>query len=266
MINYRKKCFNNVENIWILMLISLFYCQKIQAQVGIGTENPRAEAVLDVESENKGIFIPNVDIDDLSSLEPIHTLTATEGLLVFNTNTTTGKGFYYWNGSRWETLGESRTAGMQFYSYSITPVAEPIFSNVKYYEKADKTGWYTGALNLAGAALTSSVLNPGNPDGFVIKLIGYYHVKNPGTFSISSHSDDGARVFVDGTLVINAWNVANSSGNINTGSVNLGKGKHKFEFWYYDYSGNNYLEFKWGANQPDGLQNMFIETSQFTID
>ena len=70
------------------------------SQVGINTTTPQAGSMLDIESSDKGMLVPRVNISDLSTIAPI-TGGATESLLVYNTNTTTGKGFYYWSGSQW---------------------------------------------------------------------------------------------------------------------------------------------------------------------
>ncbi len=70
------------------------------AQVGINTTTPGNGAMLDVTSTEKGMLIPRVDITNLSTIAPI-TGGGTESLLVYNTNTTTGPGFFYWNGSIW---------------------------------------------------------------------------------------------------------------------------------------------------------------------
>ena len=76
------------------------------AQVGIGTTNPAGGSLLDIESAEKGILIPRVDIADLSTQAPVTgDLTSSESLLVYNTNTTTGKGFYYWDGTQWVAVG-----------------------------------------------------------------------------------------------------------------------------------------------------------------
>ena len=69
------------------------------SQVGIGTTNPNSSAKLHIESSDKGILIPRVDIADLSTAAPV--TSPAESLLVYNENATTGKGFYYWNGSKW---------------------------------------------------------------------------------------------------------------------------------------------------------------------
>lgn len=84
----------------VLCIATCFFLSSSFAQVGINTTAPAAASVLDVESNDKGILIPRVDIDDLSTSTPI-TGSPPESLLVFNTNNTTGKGFYYWDSSAW---------------------------------------------------------------------------------------------------------------------------------------------------------------------
>ncbi|MCT8338683.1 hypothetical protein MG296_01325 [Flavobacteriaceae bacterium TK19130] len=76
------------------------------AQVGINTTTPAPGSMLDVQSTDKGMLVPRVDIANLNTIAPI-TGGSTESLLVYNTNTTTGKGFYYWDGTRWVNLEET---------------------------------------------------------------------------------------------------------------------------------------------------------------
>ena len=70
------------------------------SQVGIGTISPSGGALLDISSSDKGLLIPRVDISNLNTISPI-TGGNTSSLLVYNTNTTTGEGFHYWNGGQW---------------------------------------------------------------------------------------------------------------------------------------------------------------------
>ncbi len=69
--------------------------------VGINAtgSTPDASAGLDVNFTDKGLLIPRVDISDLSTESPV-TSPATS-VLVYNTNTTTGPGYFYWDGSKW---------------------------------------------------------------------------------------------------------------------------------------------------------------------
>ena len=100
-----------------LLIIKLFFLFSVSlsyAQVGINTTTPSDGSILDIESSDKGVFTPKVDILDLSTIAPITGVGATvaellaaEGLLVYNTNTTTGPGFFYWTGSQWSNIAPS---------------------------------------------------------------------------------------------------------------------------------------------------------------
>lgn len=81
--------------LFTLLLFPLF----IQAQVGINTTTPDASSMLDINATDKGLLIPRVSIPNLNAAAPV-TAPATS-LLVYNTNVTTGTGFYYWDGTKW---------------------------------------------------------------------------------------------------------------------------------------------------------------------
>lgn len=86
---------------WIIIIIfSLVVPAK--AQVGIGTSTPNSAAALDITSANKGILIPKINILSLNSAAPV--AAPATGLLVYNTNTSLGEGFYYWNGTQWTSF------------------------------------------------------------------------------------------------------------------------------------------------------------------
>lgn len=78
----------------------------LNAQVGIGTTNPASGAMLDIESNDKGILIPRVALTGTNDVATI-TPAASYGLLVLNTATAGAgatavtEGFYYWDGTQW---------------------------------------------------------------------------------------------------------------------------------------------------------------------
>tara|TARA_B100000809_G_scaffold261723_1_gene311161 strand:+ start:6099 stop:8429 length:2331 start_codon:yes stop_codon:yes gene_type:complete len=88
------------------VLFILFISTISTAQVGINTISPSAGSMLDINSTNKGLLVPRVDIININTIDPI-TDGSTESLLVYNTNLTTGKGYYYWNGSIWVNLNSN---------------------------------------------------------------------------------------------------------------------------------------------------------------
>jgi|GEM_PF-5953195 hypothetical protein len=103
-------------------LFLFFFSINIYSQVGIGNTNPHESSLLDVHdgNANKGILIPHVNIPSLSNANPISN--PAESLLVYNTNTTTGPGFVYWNGVGWQSFGSSSVKiGYEAPSFAQTP-------------------------------------------------------------------------------------------------------------------------------------------------
>ncbi|PKA83380.1 hypothetical protein ATE92_1532 [Ulvibacter sp. MAR_2010_11] len=93
------------------ILFLLFLGKVATAQVGINTVSPDPSSVLDINSSNKGLLIPRVNIANLNDFAPI-TGGIIESLLVYNTNSSLGKGFYYWTGSNWQSISNGwKTSG-----------------------------------------------------------------------------------------------------------------------------------------------------------
>ena len=91
----------------VFVLIIISGLLHTNAQVGINTTSPSPGSMLDIESTTKGMLVPRVDIANLNTIAPI-TGGATESLLVYNTNTTTGRGFHYWDGTIWIAISSSK--------------------------------------------------------------------------------------------------------------------------------------------------------------
>ena len=92
------------------LFFSVLLSNTLIAQVGVNTTTPGDGSLLDVESTTKGLLIPRVNIADLSTIAPVDG-GSTESLLVYNINTTTGKGFHYWDGADWILLGTNVAGG-----------------------------------------------------------------------------------------------------------------------------------------------------------
>lgn len=76
------------------------------SQVGINTTEPHESSMLHLNSSDKGFLLPYFNITDLNLKSPVISPTIAEGLLAYNTNTTTWKGIYYWDGTKWSGLGQ----------------------------------------------------------------------------------------------------------------------------------------------------------------
>lgn len=71
------------------------------AQVGIGNNVTTFDdsEILKIVSANKGVLLPNISIPDLNNAAPV--TGPANSLVVYNTNITTGKGFYFWLNNKW---------------------------------------------------------------------------------------------------------------------------------------------------------------------
>jgi hypothetical protein len=90
---------NHFKIVCLLVFVNAFWGY---TQVGIGTLNPAVGTILHVDdsSGNKGVQLPNADLIDLNTVDPLPAGTE-EGTMVYNSNAFTGKGFFYWNGVLW---------------------------------------------------------------------------------------------------------------------------------------------------------------------
>lgn len=96
----------------LLLCFIVFGFNSANAQnIGINATGaaPDAGAMLDISATNKGLLIPRISIPNLSSISPIVGSTTTS-MLVYNTNVTTGLGYYYWDGAKWVSLSTDANA------------------------------------------------------------------------------------------------------------------------------------------------------------
>ena len=76
------------------------------AQVGIGTENPNPSAILDIESNGKGVLIPRMTESERNLISPA---VGSEGLLVYQTDG--DEGMWYYDGTDWNKVDSEIISG-----------------------------------------------------------------------------------------------------------------------------------------------------------
>ncbi|WP_031425514.1 hypothetical protein [Flavimarina sp. Hel_I_48] len=93
----------------LLLTTLMFSCPTLYSQVGIGTSAPDPSSILDISATNKGLLIPRVSLSSISNSTIDGKYTNATGLLIYNTNAALpgGTGFYYWDGSAWDTMKAS---------------------------------------------------------------------------------------------------------------------------------------------------------------
>ncbi len=113
--------------IYIISIWSNYCC----SQVAINNSGlpPNTHAILDINSIDKGVLIPRINLVDTSNpigaSKPI-------GLLVWNGNSSfdKGRGFYFWSGTQWRPIVMIYKAGngitIDSASNTINSIASPI--------------------------------------------------------------------------------------------------------------------------------------------
>ena len=88
----------------IVFIIMLFiHSNKLFSQIKVG-DNPRSinpDAMIEIESSNKGFLLPRIALKSIESPTPLKSLT--KGMIVYNTSTTNEltPGLYYCDGIQW---------------------------------------------------------------------------------------------------------------------------------------------------------------------
>ena len=107
--------------------------------------------------------------------------------------------------------------------------------------------------NFSGTPLTSGPvtiidqvnLNPaGRADYFSVRIEGYILAETTGTYTFETYSDDGVRVFVNGSTVIDNYGL--HAPTINRGDINLVAGTWvPFRIDHYEWGGGQRLRLRW---------------------
>lgn len=154
----------------ILLFSLIIFSINAIAQVGIGTTNPATSSILELKSTNKGLLIPRISL--ISNTDSTTIASPAEGLMIYNTATAgTGitaivPGFYYWSGSKWTSMAESKEASLltitgtsPFNPLDLTSARTPVNST--------KILDYTGG---NGGFLPLQIINSYNVLGLVAKI------------------------------------------------------------------------------------------------
>jgi hypothetical protein len=89
-------------SVFVFVLIIPIFLLSQNIGINENGNSANSSAILDVQSADKGLLVPRINIPNLNNAAPV---TSPEtSLLVWNTNTTTGVGYHYWDGTQWIRL------------------------------------------------------------------------------------------------------------------------------------------------------------------
>ena len=89
-----------------MLVVLLLSATNTNAQITIGSTNsPHTGAVLDLQSTDKGLKLPEVELEKTSEFQLSDDGATAAGMIVFNTNASieggNGRGVYMWDGTEW---------------------------------------------------------------------------------------------------------------------------------------------------------------------
>jgi hypothetical protein len=127
----------------VILFISLFsYCQN----VGIGTNNPDNSALLELNSNSKGLLIPRMTKAEKNNIN-----NAATGLMIYQTGPDS-VGFHFYNGSQWNWINTSSGGG------GSVPSSAVVLSETANNSSLTAGGFsYLGQLRLTGSSIEKSV-------------------------------------------------------------------------------------------------------------
>lgn len=183
-----------------ITLAAIFAGAFLTAQIGItdnGSISMDTSEILKIESSNKGVLLPNVQLTSLTDPDPI--TNPAETLFVYNANPITGQGFYTWRTNKWEPLVDSRNV----YAYAGI-VRTEIAVSTGAIQDTDTTG--ANSYNIGDSPGSTWKLIPGMSKTFdVFSPINNLSISVGGTVQTKSNAVQQAQsysvaVFIDNRL------------------------------------------------------------------
>jgi hypothetical protein len=178
----------------IILIVFLFVATSTFSQhnVGIGTNTPDSNAILEMKSTDKGILIPRMTSTQRNNMTPTLGINQ-KGLLVFDNDSSK---FFYWNGIMWLTF-QSGTQGppgvANIQSYGVTGTGTYVNS---IYPLWTSVIGLNNTINLVDSA-TLNIFTNGRIDA--VGTSGGFYVK--------------IQIFMNGNPITNALQTFNSVTN-----------------------------------------------------
>jgi hypothetical protein len=178
------------------VIVLFFGSVASSAQVGIGTKDIGLGLLLEVRDplNQSGALLPQADIPDLNTVSPLPTGTEV-GTLIYNTNISSGIGYYFWDGSSWD---RSTAYVGQMVKYS-NPATAVTGRNLNSRTTAELVG------NLEFNDNSSLYVSSSN-DGITISETGVYTVTVAlslvGTYGTSGSDGQRERAEIDARILV----------------------------------------------------------------
>ncbi len=115
----------------------------------------------------------------------------------------------------------------------------------------------------SGVADHFTIASHKRAENFGFRFTGSIEIPATGLYTFYSESDDGSRIAIDGTVVVDSWSV--HSANEKRGTATLSSGAHAIEVTYFDGGGESVLKVSWkgpGIAKQEIPENVLSHTGQ----
>jgi hypothetical protein len=135
------------------------------------------------------------------------------------------------------------TTGLNYQTYAAGG-AQPSYTQDSSGNITNRTLLSTGTVstinyNWGGGG----VLNSNRGDGVIVRFYGYINIATAGTYYFGGNADDGLRININNTSVVNSW--IESGGTFRSGSIYLAAGTYPIEVMYYENGGGAMVNLQW---------------------
>jgi hypothetical protein len=219
-------------------VLALIICRPTIGQnVGIGTSNPNASSILDVNSSNKGILLPRVFLQN--SVDNITVPNPAVNLIVFNTNPAIAGGIgLFYNNNTMASPNWAKVGDLKFPYSGATSTNNPAFYIMNY-------GANSSAVGIKGYSENGT---------------GLQGVSNNGT-GVYAQSTNGTALEVNGDIKIAGTGQEPKQGKVLTSDANgnaTWQGAIAFSAYafpgnalFYDVPANSYVRVAFGYEEYD---------------
>ncbi len=101
----------------------------------------------------------------------------------------------------------------------------------------------TGQIANFNVGTLQNTVDPGDTDTFSIRYTGYIQIATAGSYTFYTTSDDGSKLYIDGTQIVN--NDGDHGSQERSGSVTLTAGFHQIQVLFYENGGGEVLEVRY---------------------
>jgi hypothetical protein len=109
----------------------------------------------------------------------------------------------------------------------------------------------------------NAVLNSGRAEGVIVRFYGFIDIATAGTYNFGGNADDGIRIKVNNTFVVDSW--VDSGGSFRSGSITLSAGVVPIEVLYYENGGGALVNLQWFINGSWQIVPTTVLATQSTV-